>query len=71
MSNDLVPIIMLLQDLKGKDSRIHVYLSVTQGGAGNDRNAVLKDAHVRWIAFLDCGDVWTGTNCSGTAGSIT
>ena len=51
-------VVRLLQDLKGKDSRIHVYHSVAQDGAGNDRNSVLKDAHGRWIAFLDCGDAW-------------
>ena len=51
-------VVRLLQDLKGKDSRIHVYHSVAQDGAGNDRNSVLKDAHGRWIAFLDYGDVW-------------
>lgn len=51
-------VVRLLQDLKGKDSCIHVYHSVAQDGAGNDRNSVLKDAHGRWIAFLDCGDAW-------------
>ena len=51
-------VVRLLQDLKGNDSRIHVYQSVVQEGACNDRNSALKDAHGRWIAFLDCGDVW-------------
>lgn len=51
-------VVRQLQDMKGKDSRIHVYQSVAQEGAGNDRNLALKDAHGRWIAFLDCGDVW-------------
>lgn len=51
-------VVRLLQDTKGKDGRIHVYQSVTKDGAGNNRNSVLKDAHGRWIAFLDCGDVW-------------
>ena len=51
-------VIRQLQELKGDDRRIQVYQSVSREGAGNDRNSLLRDAHGRWIAFLDSGDVW-------------
>lgn len=47
--------------LKGNDRRIVVTKSVYDKGAAYLRNTSLREAHGRWIAFLDVGDVWEPT----------
>ena len=47
-----------MMDLKGKDQRFNVSLSVYDKGPAYLRNKALKEARGRWIAFLDVGDTW-------------
>ena len=47
-----------MMDLKGKDPRFNVSLSVYDKGPAYLRNKALKEARGRWIAFLDVGDTW-------------
>lgn len=56
-------VVRLLQDLKGKDSRIHVYHSVAQEGAGNDRNSVLMDAYELMLEISKGADCYLLPEC--------
>lgn len=47
-----------MMELRDEDSRIKISQVVYDRGASVNRNAALKDARGRWIAFLDVGDVW-------------
>ena len=47
-----------LMELKGFDKRVKVSQSVNPRGVVLNRNSALKAARGRWIAFLDCGDLW-------------
>ena len=47
-----------MMELRDGDSRIKISQAVYDRGASVNRNAALKDASGRWIAFLDVGDVW-------------
>ena len=47
-----------MMELRDEDSRIKISQAVYDRGASVNRNAALKDARGRWIAFLDVGDVW-------------
>ena len=47
-----------MMELRDEDSRIRISQAVYDRGASVNRNAALKDARGRWIAFLDVGDVW-------------
>ena len=40
------------------DSRIRYFRNETNCGAAVSRNRALKEAKGRWIAFLDCDDLW-------------
>lgn len=44
--------------LRRDDKRIIISQTVYDRGVSANRNAALKDARGRWIAFLDVGDVW-------------
>ena len=50
-----------MMELRDENSRIKISQAVYDRGASVNRNAALKDAHGRWIAFLDVGDVWHPT----------
>ena len=47
-----------MMELRDKDSRINIFQTVYDRRSSVNRNAALKDARGRWIAFLDVGDVW-------------
>lgn len=47
-----------LMELKDNDPRIKVTKTVYHRGDGNNRNSALRQAKGRWIAFLNCGDLW-------------
>lgn len=47
-----------MMELRDEDSRINISQAVYDRGDSVNRNAALKDARGRWIAFLDVGDVW-------------
>lgn len=40
------------------DNRIRYFRNETNEGAALSRNKALKESHGRWIAFLDCDDMW-------------
>ena len=44
-----------------KDNRIHIIKNDHNSGAAVSRNKALKYAKGRWIAFLDCDDLWEPT----------
>lgn len=44
--------------LKEKDDRINIYHNAKNSGAAVSRNAALRHAKGRWIAFLDSDDLW-------------
>lgn len=48
----------LVLDYQKSDDRISLYQNATNSGAAVTRNAALKNAHGRWIAFLDSDDLW-------------
>ena len=45
-------------ELKKKDDRISIYQNSSNNGAALTRNTALRNAHGRWIAFLDSDDLW-------------
>lgn len=47
-----------MMELKGNDRRIKISQTVVKRGTSANRNGALREAHGRWIAFLDTGDVW-------------
>lgn len=51
----------LVLDLKKEDSRISIYQNSANCGAAVSRNTALRNAHGRWIAFLDSDDLWEPT----------
>ena len=50
-------VVSRMMELKDQDSRIQVYQVVEQEKELS-RNMGLRDAKGRWMAFLDCGDLW-------------
>lgn len=48
----------LVLDYQKSDDRISLYQNATNSGAAVTRNTALKNAHGRWIAFLDSDDLW-------------
>lgn len=53
--------IVKMMELKGNDPRLKIFQTVYARGVSENRNASLRDARGRWIAFLDVGDVWAPT----------
>ena len=51
----------VVQGLKKFDDRISIYQNSTNSGAAVTRNAALRKAKGRWIAFLDSDDLWEST----------
>ena len=51
----------IVLDLKKKDNRISLYQNGFNSGAAVSRNAALRYAKGRWIAFLDSDDLWNPT----------
>lgn len=47
--------------MKEKDDRISIYHNAKNSGAAVSRNAALRYAKGRWIAFLDSDDLWEPT----------
>lgn len=47
--------------MKEKDNRISIYHNARNSGAAVSRNAALRYAKGRWIAFLDSDDLWEPT----------
>jgi glycosyltransferase involved in cell wall biosynthesis len=47
-----------MMELKDNDNRIIISKTVYDRGASINRNCALRNAHGRWVAFLDAGDVW-------------
>ncbi len=47
-----------MHELKDNDHRIRISQTVYNRGESINRNSALKEAHGKWIAFLDVGDVW-------------
>jgi len=45
-------------DIKREEPRIHVSQNSVNSGAAVSRNAALRNAKGRWIAFLDSDDLW-------------
>ena len=53
--------ISIVLDLKKSDDRINIYQNSSNSGAAVTRNTALRNAHGRWIAFLDSDDLWEPT----------
>jgi teichuronic acid biosynthesis glycosyltransferase TuaG len=49
-----------------RDSRISLVTGATRGGPARARNRAIDVARGRWIAFLDCDDVWQPDKLSAT-----
>ena len=47
--------------LRGTDHRFKISQCVFSRGETVNRNSALKDAHGKWIAFLNAGDIWEPT----------
>ena len=53
--------IELVLEMKEHDNRICIYQNSSNSGAAVSRNAALRRAKGRWIAFLDSDDLWEPT----------
>lgn len=51
----------IVLDIKKYDDRISLYQNKVNSGAAVSRNAALRNAKGRWIAFLDSDDLWEPT----------
>ncbi len=50
--------VAIIEHFKAKDSRIKLFVTTDNGGAGKARNNSIKKACGRYIAFLDADDLW-------------
>lgn len=48
----------IVQELQKQDDRIRLLQNAVNSGAAVSRNAALRQAKGRWIAFLDSDDLW-------------
>jgi len=53
--------IKIVQELMQLENRISLYQNPSNSGAAVTRNTALRNAHGRWIAFLDSDDLWEPT----------
>jgi len=44
---------------KDDDQRINLFATVFENGPSKVMNSALRKAHGRWIAFINCGDIWS------------
>ncbi len=45
-------------DLKAGDERIKIFSTIFKNGPVMHLNSALKDSRGRWVAFINCGDIW-------------
>lgn len=50
-----------IMQLRGTDHRFKISQCVFSRGETVNRNSALRDAHGKWIAFLNAGDIWEPT----------
>lgn len=48
----------LLMDYLGADKRLRIYQTTQRRGSGRNRSSILGEAKGRWVAFIECGDIW-------------
>jgi teichuronic acid biosynthesis glycosyltransferase TuaG len=48
----------IIADIAAEDPRIHVITNSAASGASSARNRALEATRARYIAFLDCDDLW-------------
>ncbi len=47
-----------VMDLRAGDERIKVSCTIFENGPAMHLNSALRSARGRWIAFINCGDIW-------------
>ena len=47
-----------VMDLRAGDERIKVSYTIFENGPAMHLNSALRSARGRWIAFINCGDIW-------------
>lgn len=58
-----------IMQLRGTDHRFKISQCVFSRGETVNRNSSLRDAHGKWIAFLNAGDIWEPTKLENRSSS--